>query len=92
MKDVCRHRVDGGPWIEHIKHFQYDTEAELLKKFQDTGELISVKNFHYSKPWFIYHGPMNTCVCVKCLNIHLIKEAITKNKNTLTAPYKSYHA
>ena len=31
MKDVCRHRFKGGPWIEHIKHFQYDTEAELLK-------------------------------------------------------------
>ena len=92
MKDVCRHRVNGGPWIEHIKHFQYDTEAELLKKFQDTGELIGVKNFHSCKPWFIYNGPMNTCVCVKCLNIHLIKEAVVRNKNILRVPYKSYFA
>jgi hypothetical protein len=88
MKDVCRHRVNGGPWLEHIKHFQYDTEAELLKKFIDTGEVIGVKNFHTCKPWFIYNGPMNTCVCVKCLNIQLIKESVVKNKKILRAPYQ----
>ena len=88
MKDVCRHRVDGGPWFEHIKHFQYDTEAELLKKFLDTGEIIGVKNFHACKPWFIYNGPMNTCVCVKCLNIQLIKESVVRNKKILRAPYQ----
>ena len=88
MKDVCRHRIDKGPWIEHIKHFQYDTEAELLKKFLETGEMIGIKNFHACKPWFIYNGPMNTCVCVKCLNIQLIKESVAKNKNILRSPYR----
>ena len=86
------HRINGGPWIEHIRHFQYDTDAELFKKIQGTGELIGVKNFHSCKPWFIYNGPMNTCVCVKYLSIHLIMEAVVRNKNILRVPYKSYFA
>lgn len=85
--DTCRKKVDGD-WITHTKHFQYDTQEEIRVKYNDyTGTSLGKANFASCKPYYIYPGPMNTCVCVKCLNIALIKKTVNRNKNILRAPY-----
>lgn len=94
-KSTCRQKIVVNwetqlkEWESHIKYYQYDTEAEILKKFKEySGIMMGISNFHACKPWYIYPGPMNTCVCVKCLNVALIKKAARRYEVLLRAPFK----